>query len=39
MDDLNFGYTVMDWIGLPPSESSSTEEKVGEERLGSANLF
>ena len=39
MDDLDLGGIAMEWIGLEPNDASSTEEKLGEERLGSANLF
>ena len=35
MDDIDIGTAVMDTLGLPADKTSSTEEKVGEERLGS----
>ena len=37
MDDLDFGATVMESMGMPASEASSTKEQVGEERLGSSS--
>jgi len=37
MDDLDFGGTVMEAIGMPANEASSTEEIVGEDRLGSSS--
>ena len=39
MDDLDIGNQVNEILGLPPNEDSMTEEKVGEERLGSGSIF
>ena len=38
MDDLDVGNQVNEMIGLPPNENSSTDEAVGEERLGSGSI-
>ena len=37
MDDLDIGSEVMAALGVSQEETTSTEEKVGEERLGSPN--
>ena len=39
LDDFGFGETIMTTIGLEPSNDSPTDEKLGEERLGSTNPF
>lgn len=39
MDDLDIGGIIMEWIGFETEEKSSTEEKIGEERLGSSNML
>jgi len=39
MDDLDVGSIVMETIGMAPNEATSTDEKVGDERLGSSGLF
>ena len=39
MDDLDWGGIMMGWVGLEANDASATEEKVGEDRLGSPNLF
>mmetsp|Transcript_473 Transcript_473/g.755 ORF Transcript_473/g.755 Transcript_473/m.755 type:complete len:154 (-) Transcript_473:1104-1565(-) len=39
MDDLDIGNYIMGALGLPPKESSATDEQVGEERLGSSNAL
>ena len=39
MDDLDIGNQVNEILGLPLNEDSMTEEKVGEERLGSGSIF
>ena len=39
MDDLDFGNDIVEFLGLPPNDSSSAEQKIGEERLGSPNPF
>ena len=38
MDDLDIGNQVNGMLGLPPNEKSSTDEEVGEERLGSGSI-
>jgi len=38
MDDVDFGNIIMEALGLPPNENSSSEEKVGEARLGSGSI-
>lgn len=38
MDDLDIGNQVNELLGLPPNEKSSTDEEVGEERLGSGSI-
>lgn len=37
MDDIDFGGTVLQTFGIDYSKSSATEEKVGEDRLGSSD--
>ena len=37
MDDIDIGGTVLQNFGIDYSKSSPTEEKVGEERLGSSD--
>ena len=39
MDDISLGDTLMSAIGLEPSDDSATDEKLGEQRLGSTNFF
>ena len=39
MDDLDIGTEVMIAMGVKDEHTSSTEEKVGEERLGSSNAL
>ena len=39
MDDIDIGKQINEVLGIPPSEESSTDEKVGEERLGSSNIL
>ena len=38
MEGLEIGNTVGSSLGIPKETSSGTEEKVGEERLGSGNI-
>lgn len=38
MEGLEIGNTVGNSLGIPSETSSGTEEKVGEERLGSGNV-
>ena len=37
MDDIDFAGEAMDFMGIEAEEDSSTDEKVGEERLGSSS--
>ena len=37
-DDLEIGNDINNFFGLPPNESSSTEELVGDARLGSSSV-
>ena len=39
MDDLDIGGEVMNSIGIQVNKGSAADEKVGEERLGSSNLW
>lgn len=37
MDDLDVGNSAMSFMGMEPSETKGSDEKVGEERLGSSS--
>ena len=37
MDDLDVGNSAMSFMGMEPSEAKGSDEKVGEERLGSSS--
>ena len=37
MDDIDFAGEAMDFMGIETEEDSSTDEKVGQERLGSSS--
>ena len=39
MDDLDLGALIMNTVGLAPNEDSSTNEKLGEDRLGPTSIF
>ena len=39
MDDLDLGALIMNTVGLAPNEDSSTNEKLGEDRLGPPSIF
>ena len=38
MDEFDFANMINDAFGLPPNDTTSSEEKVGQERLGSGNV-